>query len=170
MKLANLRICSFRCFGSVAADIVLDDTTFILGPNGTGKTAVLQALARMFSLDPALQKIKTSDFHIPADEAPDAAPEERRLWIEADFEFPELELEDAETMPAVPGNFAHMLMVECDEPVRVRFRLAATLDQDGDIEETFTYVTKTDDAGMPTEETRRSSPACSPMKMASPSI
>lgn len=156
MKLAYLRICGFRCFGSVATDIVLDDTTFILGPNGTGKTAVLQALARMFSLDPTLRKIKTSDFHIPADEAPDAAPEERRLWIEADFEFPELELEVAETMPAVPGNFAHMLMVEGDEPVRVRFRLAATLDLDGDIEETFTYVTKTDDAGMPTEESRAS--------------
>lgn len=156
MKLANLRICNFRCFGNIATDIVLDDTTFILGPNGTGKTAVLQALARMFSLDPALRKIKTSDFHIPADETPDATPEERRLWIEADFEFPELELEDSEAMPAVPGNFAHMLMVEGDEPVRVRFRLAATLDQDGDIEETFTYVTKTDDAGMPTEESRAS--------------
>jgi putative ATP-dependent endonuclease of OLD family len=156
MKLAHLRICNFRCFGSVATDIALDDTTFILGPNGTGKTAMLQALAKMFSLDPAQRKIRTSDFHIAADEAPDAAPEERRLWIEADFEFPELELEDVDAMPAVPGNFAHMLMVDDGEPVRVRFRLAATLDQDGDIEETFTYVTKTDDAGLPTEESRAS--------------
>jgi putative ATP-dependent endonuclease of OLD family len=154
MKLTQLRICSFRCFGSVATDIALDDTTFILGPNGTGKTAVLQSLARMFSLDPSLRKIRTSDFHIAADEAPHAAPEERTLWIEADFEFPELELDGADDMPAVPGNFAHMLMVDDDETVRVRFRLAATLDRDGDIEETFTYVTKTDDAGMPTEESR----------------
>ena len=156
MKLAHLRICNFRCFGSVATEIALDDTTFILGPNGTGKTAVLQALARMFSLDPALRKIRPSDFHIAADEAPDAAPEERRLWIEADFEFPELQLEDAGDMPAVPGNFAHMLMEDNEEPVRVRLRLAATLDLDGDIEETFTYVTKTDDAGLPTEESRAS--------------
>lgn len=156
MKLARLRICNFRCFGSVATDIALDDTTFILGPNGTGKTAVLQALARMFSVDPALRKISPSDFHIAADEAPGGAPEERRLWIEADFEFPELGLEDADDMPAVPGNFAHMLMVDGDEPMRVRLRLAATLDQDGDIEETFTYVTKTDDAGLPNEESRAS--------------
>ncbi len=154
MKLAYLRICNFRCFGSVATDIALDDTTFILGPNGTGKTAVLQALGRMFSLDPALRKIRASDFHIAADEAPEALPEERRLWIEADFEFPELEIEEDDAMPAVPGNFAHMLMMDEDEQVRVRFRLAATLDQDGDIEETFTYVTKTDDAGLPTEESR----------------
>lgn len=110
----------------------------------------------MFSVDPSLRKIKASDFHIAADEAPDAAPAERKLWIEADFEFPELELEDADDMPAVPGNFAHMLMVGDEEPVRVRFRLAATLDQDGDIEEAFTYVSKTDDAGLPTEESRAS--------------
>lgn len=153
MKLTHLRICNFRCFGSVATDIALNDTTFILGPNGTGKTAVLQALARMFSLDPTQRKIRTSDFHIAANEDPDAAAEERRLWIEADFEFPELELEGAD-MPAVPGNFAHMLMVDDDEVVRVRFRLTAALDQDGDIEETFTYVTKTDDCGLPTDESR----------------
>lgn len=156
MKLAHLRICNFRCFGSVATDIALDDTTFILGPNGTGKTAVLQALGRMFSLDPALRKIRASDFHIAADEPPEALSEERRLWIEADFEFPELEIEEDDAMPAVPGNFAHMLMVDEGEQVRVRFRLAATLDQDGDIEETFTYVTKTDDVGLPTEESRAS--------------
>lgn len=156
MKLSRLRICNFRCFGSAAADIALDNTTFILGPNGAGKTAVLQALARMFSVDPTLRKVQASDFHIAADEAPGAAPEERWLWIEADFEFPELELEDAEDMPAIPGNFAHMLMVDDEKAVRVRFRLAATLDQDGDIEETFTYVSKTDDGGRPTEESRAS--------------
>ena len=155
MKLAHLRICNFRCFGSVVTDIALDDTTFILGPNGTGKTAMLQALGRMFSLDPALRKIRAADFHIAADETPEALPEERRLWIEADFEFPELEIEKDDAMPAVPGNFAHMLMVD-EEEVRVRFRLTATLDEDGDIEETFTYVTKTDDAGLPTEENRAS--------------
>lgn len=154
MKLAHLRICNFRCFGSVATDIMLDDTTFILGPNGTGKTAVLQAVARMFSLDPALRKVRASDFHIAANDPTGAEPEERTLWIEADFEFPELELEDPDDMPAVPGNFAHMLMAAENEPVRVRFRLAATLDPDGDIEETFTYVTRADDAGLPTEESR----------------
>ncbi|WP_341235966.1 AAA family ATPase [uncultured Sulfitobacter sp.] len=155
MKITLLRICNFRCFGGVETEIALDDTTFILGPNGAGKTAVLQALARMFSLDPAQRKIRTSDFHIPADEAHDAAPEVRSLWIEADFEFPELELENVD-MPAVPGNFAHMLMVDNDEVVRVRFRLAATLDQDGDIEETFTYVTEADEDGLPVEESRAS--------------
>ncbi|CAO4174868.1 AAA family ATPase [Methylorubrum populi] len=57
-------------------------------------------------------------------------------------------------MPAVAGNFSHMLMVTDDEVVRVRFRLRATIDPEGDIEETFTYVTKEDEDGNPLEESR----------------
>ncbi|KWA36008.1 ATP-dependent endonuclease [Burkholderia multivorans] len=156
MKLARLRLCNFRSFGSDFAEIELDDMTFLLGPNGTGKTVVLQALACMFSLDPSQRKVSRSDFHIPVDEAPENAPDERKLWIEADFEFPELDEDDAgeHELPAVPGNFAHMQLLAEDGPVQVRFRLEATIDQDGDIEESFTYVTKVGEDGSPLEESR----------------
>lgn len=156
MKLVRLRLFNFRSFGSDFAEIELDDMTFLLGPNGTGKTAVLQALARMFSLDPSQRKVSRSDFHVPVDEAPEDAPDERELWIEADFEFPELNEDDAgeEELPAVPGNFAHMQLLAEDGPVQVRFRLKATIDQDGDIEESFTYVTKVGEDGSPLEESR----------------
>lgn len=138
---------NFWSFGADPTEIDLDGMTFLLGPNGTGKTAVLQALARMFSLDPAQRKVRRSDFHIPADEAPDDPLEVREFWVEADFEFPELTRDDAEEeeFPAVPGNFAHMQLVTEDGPARVRFRLKAMLDQDDDIEESFTYVTKEDE-------------------------
>ncbi len=130
--------------------------TFFLGPNGAGKTAVLQALARMFSLDPAQRRIRRSDFHIPSDEAPENAPDERELWIEAEFEFPELDQDDADEadLPAVPGNFAHMQLVAEEGPAKVRFRLKATIDQDDDIEESFTYVVSEDADGAPVEESR----------------
>src|SRR5471032_409645 len=156
MKLVRLRLFNFRSFGSDFAEIELDDMTFLLGPNGTGKTAVLQALARMFSLDPNQRKVIRSDFHVPVEEAPEDALEERELWIEADFEFPELSEDGAgeEALAAVPGSFAHMQLVAEDGPVRVRFRLKATIDQDGDIEESFTYVTKADEDGSPLEESR----------------
>lgn len=155
MKLARLQLSNFRCFDQAATEIEFDDMTFVLGANGAGKTAALQALARMFSFDPAQRKIKASDFHVPSDEAIEDAPEERQLWIEADFEFPELRAgAEGGDMPAIPGNFAHMLMVSDDETVRVRFRLKATIDADGDIEETFTYVTAVDDNDDPTEESR----------------
>lgn len=154
MKLVRLRLSNFRSFGPEPTVVELTDMTFLLGPNGAGKTAVLQALARMFGLDPAQRRIKRSDFHVPASEAP--APEQRTLWLEADFEFPELEKDDADgaALPAVPGNFAHMQLVAAEGPAQVRFRLMAIIDQDDDIEESFTFVISKDDDGNPTEESR----------------
>ncbi len=156
MKLVRLRMSNFRSFGPGPTSIELDNMTFLLGPNGAGKTAVLQALARMFSLDPAQRRIKRSDFHVPSDEAPENVPNERELWVEADFEFPELDQENADgaDLPSVPGNFAHMQLVAENGPAQVRFRLKATIDQDDDIDETFTYVISEDADGAPLEESR----------------
>lgn len=156
MKLVRLRLSNFRSFGPEPTVVELTDMTFLLGPNGAGKTAVLQALARMFGLDHAQRRIKRSDFHVPANEGSEDAPEQRNLWIEADFEFPELEQADAEgsALPAVPGNFAHMQLAAVGGPAQVRFRLKATIDQDEEIEESFTFVISEDDDGNPTEESR----------------
>lgn len=156
MKLVRLRLSNFRSFGPASTVVELANMTFLLGPNGAGKTAILQALARMFSLDPAQRRITRSDFHIPANGVPDDALETRQLWIEADFVFPELEEEGAAeaVLPAVPGNFAHMQLVAEDGPAQTRFRLRATIDQDGDIEESFTYVISEGMDGIPVEEMR----------------
>ena len=156
MKLVRLRLANFRSFSPGPTVVELTDMTFLLGPNGAGKTAALQALARMFGLDPAQRRIKRSDFHVPANEAPEDVPEQLTLWIEADFEFPELEQGDADEaeLPAVPGNFAHMQLVAAEGPAQVRFRLKATIDQYDEIEESFTFVISEDEDGNPTEESR----------------
>jgi putative ATP-dependent endonuclease of OLD family len=154
VKLVCLRISHFRSFCADFTELDLDELTFLLGPNGAGKTAVLQALARLFSLDPAQRKIRKSDFHVPHDEKSDETPAERKLWIEADFEFPELVGKGKKEAPAVPGNFAHMQLMGVDGPAQVRFRLDATLDQDDDIEENLTYVMKIDADGNPLERGR----------------
>jgi putative ATP-dependent endonuclease of the OLD family len=149
MKLVRFRLSNFRSFSADHIELDLDDLTFLLGPNGAGKTTVLQALARMFSLDPAQRKVKKSDFHVPHDEKPEQAPAERELWLEADFEFPELLGKGSDkAAPAVPGNFAHMQLTGVKGPAQVRFRLHAKFDQD-DIEENFTFVMKVDDDGNP---------------------
>lgn len=156
MKLVRLRLSNFRSFGPSPTVVELADMTFLLGPNGAGKTAVLQALARMFGIDPAQRRINRSDFHVPTSEAPKDAPEQRTLWIEADFEFPELgkgNVDDA-VLPAVPGNLAHMQLVTAEGPAHIRFRLTAVIGQDDDIEESFTFVTSEDENGNPTEESR----------------
>ncbi|MCV5928291.1 YjbD family protein, partial [Escherichia coli] len=77
-----------------------------------------------------------SDFHVPHDEQ--EAPEERQLWIEADFVFPALEGEEDNS--SVAPHFSHMRLDDPDGIPRVRYRLSATMGLDGDIDEAFVYV------------------------------
>ena len=78
MRITTLRLSNFQSFGPESTTIVLDDLTYVLGPNGSGKTAVLEALSRLFSPLPAQQKIQLEDFHVRVDgsrsEGQDGAP------------------------------------------------------------------------------------------------
>lgn len=145
MKLQTIRLSNFQSFGEDSTEITLEDITYLIGPNGSGKTAALQALCRLFAFDPTLRRILRSDFHVTSSE--EEAPDERRLWIEADFLFPEL-AEDAGNTTVAP-NFAHMRLDEPDGIPRVRYRLSATLGADGDIEESIAYVLDLDADGEP---------------------
>ena len=136
MKLQTIRLSNFQSFGVQPTELGLDEITYLIGPNGSGKTAALQALCRLFAFDPSLRRILRSDFHAPFDE--ENVPEERQLWIEADFVFPEL-AEDEDNSTVAP-HFGHMRLDEADGIPRVRFRLSATMGPDGDIEETLVYV------------------------------
>lgn len=150
MKLTLLRLWNFQSFGAVPTAIDLAALCFLLGPNGTGKTAVLQALARMFGLDPGLRRIRKADFHCKAEDAGKAVTGPMTLWIEAEFEFPELKRAKGKHA-TVPGHFAHMQLVTAGGVPRVRFRLTATLDEDGDIEEAMQYVITVDEHNEPTK-------------------
>src|ERR1700722_4884708 len=98
IKLKTPRPSNVQCF-AIPTAVTFDDSTFLLGPNGSGKTTVLQALSRMFALDPGLRRIQKSDFHVDVDEK--TASEE--LWVEADFEFPELKSKTKHS--TVPSQF-----------------------------------------------------------------
>lgn len=145
MKLQTIRLSNFQSFGAPPIEVALEEITYLIGPNGSGKTAVLQALCRLFSFDPSLRRILRSDFHVPFNE--EAPPTERQLWIEADFLFPELEKDEDNS--TVAPFFGHMRLDEVDGTPRVRFRLTATMGQDGDIEECFEYVTDINPDGTP---------------------
>lgn len=124
--------------------------SFLLGPNGTGKTAVLQALARLFGFDPALRRIRRTDFHITPENLAKGELGPLKLWIEAQFEFPELKKSKGKHA-TIPGHFAHMQLESAGGVPRVRFRLAAEMDEDGDIEESMHYVVQVDEGGEPTK-------------------
>ncbi|MBN0266524.1 AAA family ATPase, partial [Pseudomonas aeruginosa] len=65
MKLQTIRLSNFQSFGVQPTELGLDDITYLIGPNGSGKTAALQALCRLFAFDPSLRRILRSDFHVP---------------------------------------------------------------------------------------------------------
>ncbi|EIY4985503.1 AAA family ATPase [Klebsiella quasipneumoniae] len=145
MKLETIRLSGFQSFGLDPTELSLEEITYLIGPNGSGKTAALQALCRLFAFNPALRRIQRSDFHVPFNEGD--APDERQLWIEADFSFPEL-AEDEDNSTVAP-HFGHMRLDEVDGVPRVRFRLTATMGPDGDIEENLVYVLDIDADGTP---------------------
>lgn len=146
MKLSFLRISNFQSFGCEPTEIDFEKLTFLIGPNGSGKTAVLQALCRLFAFDPSLRRIQKSDFHVPSDERD--TPEERVLWIEAEFVFPELLVDDGEHI-AVPPHFRHMRLDDANGVPRIRYRLEAAMGIAGDIEDTLFYVLDLDGEGKP---------------------
>lgn len=150
MKLQTIRLSNFQSFGEHPTEISLESTTYLIGPNGSGKTALLQALCRLFAFDPSQRRILRSDFHVPYDEEAEAS--ERSLWIEADFTFPETL--NAGANSTVPPFLSHMRLDAADGIPRVRFRLSANMGSDGDIEESLEYVLDVDEHNAPVSRTK----------------
>jgi putative ATP-dependent endonuclease of OLD family len=147
MKLCSLQVSNFQSFGPDRTDVSFEDVTYLLGPNGAGKTAALQALCRIFAFEPNLRRIRRSDFHVPLGEKEPF--EKRELWLEADLTFDET-LDDDDDDDTIPPFFGQMALRSEGEVPRLRFRLEATMYEDGEIEERFLFVTKTDDDDKPT--------------------
>lgn len=154
MKITTVRLSNFQSFGPEPTAVDLDDLTYVLGPNGSGKTAVLEALSRLFSPLAGQRQIRPGDFHMPF-KLPESEVQtsEPTLWLEVDVECPEAGAEGQHA--SVPPNFAHMRIDSADGIPRIRVRLTAQLAADGVIDEKIEYVLQADEKGMPT--------TCAPM-------
>ena len=105
------------------------DLTALVGANGSGKTAILMALTRLFGPTQSLRTIQRSDFHLP----PGVAPHDRshaELTIEITVTFPELDGTHG-TSYAVPSYFDHMIIESPGGEPFCRLRLDATWTDDG---------------------------------------
>lgn len=149
MKLDTLRISNFQSFGQEPTEITFEDISYLIGPNGSGKTSTLQAISRLFGFDPSLRRILKSDFHINQNE--ETPPIERNLWIEANFLFPEL-LDDEEHS-TIPEFFNQMRLDVGEEIPRIRYRLTASMGINGDIEENLYYILDVDENNEPITKT-----------------
>ncbi len=146
MQLDTLIIKNFQCFGSegIALDMT-DPVTTMIGANGSGKTAVFQALNRLFGLGSSARKIEKSDFHLPVN-AEDIENEDE-LHLEAIFSFPELD--DDEAGAAVAEFWTQMSASGPDDPLKARIVLKAVWVDDGTpdgvVESSVRWVTRTDE-------------------------
>ena len=129
MKIESITIKGFRCFNEDGETIMFDDLTCFVGPNASGKTAAMMALARVFSETRTQRQIIPSDFHLsPGEDIRNRSP--RSLSIECRLLFPELE-EGAVGGTAVPETFNQMVVDEPDGTPYCRIRLEATWTNDG---------------------------------------
>lgn len=154
MRLSKLTIAGFRCFGPDGATIDVDDLTAYVGANGTGKSAALMALVRMFGTTNAQRTLTREDFHVLADDGDAAA--QRGLRIEAQFELPELEDdEDAAGSAAVPECLKHIIVSDSGPTPICRIRLDGTWSPgrfaEGEVEQKLWWV-NSDLADAPTDK------------------
>lgn len=140
MHIERLELEGFRCFGPARTTVALGpELVALVGDNGTGKTAMMQALQRMFGVTTEQRRLRKQDFHVPFNEP--ARPLVRTLVVEAIVAFPELD--DDKDSPAVPAFFKNMAAEE-NGNLKVRLRLEATWSDDGTldgaIDETYSAV------------------------------
>lgn len=144
MKIETISVRNFRCFGPEWIEVSLQEqVTAFVGGNGSGKTALFQALSRLFGVTRTDRTVTKKDLHITHDE--EALPDGQSLEIECLLGFPELEEEDDDNAHAVPDFFNHMAASGPDEPLKARIRLVARwIDDgtpDGTVEEDVRWIT-----------------------------
>lgn len=141
MKIESLTLKGFKSFKD-ESKINLNEFTAFIGSNGSGKTAVLEALTRLFSTNKGLRNIQSTDFYIPLDEKLEDQ-DERDLHIEVKLAFPELAT--GQNTDAISAVFGQMIVEEPAGDPYCRIRLEAkwinSAIQGGDIEEKIFWIT-----------------------------
>jgi putative ATP-dependent endonuclease of the OLD family len=133
MHIQSVTISGFRSFGPAPRMIdLVDGLTAVVGPNASGKTALLQALCKMFGISRAQRTIQRSDFHLPVGVAPDDRAT-RNLAIDVIIALPELAKGSA-TSKTIAPVFKHMQIAAPKATPVCRLRLEAQWVDDGTAE------------------------------------
>lgn len=145
MKIKLLKIKGFKCFND-EVKIDLNDFTTFIGNNGNGKTAILEALCRAFSVDGNQRNIKNTDFYVPNGEVLESKLK-RELYIEIIIDLKEdLKGKVSEEIPEV---FRTMIVKGVGETPFCRVRLEATWEKTtipgGDIKQEIYWIISDED-------------------------
>jgi putative ATP-dependent endonuclease of OLD family len=130
VRIQSSTVAGFRSFGQEPQRIELaGDLTAIVGPNASGKTALLQCLVKMFGVTRAQRTLYRSDFHLPKDVAPDDRTT-RNLFIDVVLALPELG-DGSATAETVAPTFRHQKIEEPKKTPVCRMRLEGRWQDDG---------------------------------------
>jgi putative ATP-dependent endonuclease of OLD family len=133
VRIRSITIAGFRCFGPVPHLIeVSGDLTAIVGPNASGKTAILQALCKIFGVTRGQRTVRRSDFNLPPGVPPDDRTK-RTLCVDVIIALPELTTGSATAHTVAPA-FRHMQIAEPKATPVCRMRLEAQWEDDGTAE------------------------------------
>lgn len=148
MHVESIVISGFRCFGPAPALVQLSHgLTAVVGPNASGKTALLHALMRLFGVTRAQRTVVPTDFHIPPTEGD--PPKSRELTIDVRLSLPEL-VDGSATAATVAPVFRHMRIERPGATPICRLRLRARWDDDGTAEgavsQDLCWISTADDA------------------------
>jgi len=152
MKISKLVLKNFRCFGPTPTEVSLDGLTTLVGANGSGKTALLQAITRMFSPLPSERRLTKDDFYVSVGQKVNIT-DSIEMYIEVYLVFPELS-SGGELTNAIPPHWNHMIVEEEGGSPFCRIRLEASWransTDDGDIDDGLFWITTAN--GEPTPE------------------
>lgn len=147
MRISCITLTGFRCFGSQSTTVDLNDFSAVVGTNGTGKTAILHALCRLFGTTSSARALRRSDFHVPSGQSVDEF-DELSLSVEVRLELSELK-DDPPKGTAVPECFNQMVIAEEGATPFCRLRLEGTWrrsnTEQGDIEESVYWISTPDE-------------------------
>lgn len=145
MRLSKMKLKNFRCFGPEGTIIEFENLTTIIGANSAGKTAILNALIKMFG-NTGDKEITRSDFYVSSQTDP-ATIQENSFEIEVFFDFPEL-IDGDENEYAVPIYFESFTVSSPGNPPYIHMLLEAkwesSNDPEGIIEYKFWFVRAVD--------------------------
>ncbi|MEC1526080.1 AAA family ATPase [Neobacillus niacini] len=145
MIIQSISIKNFRSFGNIETTIDLSKISTFVGGNSSGKTAVLQAIQKLFGLTASERTLVKGDFHTSALSQVDSTSE-RDLYIEVRIDFPELKnTEKLEGKLSIPPFFNHFTINSLNECPYVRMRLvgkwSAGTTPEGEIEQKLYFIT-----------------------------
>lgn len=159
MKINEMKVWRFQCFGPSDAVADSDQTpkfqtlffdpsiTALIGRNGSGKSAALAALLRLFGETRDERLVRAEDFFVPPGETLESVPV-RRLFVEVELGFPELDSADPAAEKTVPAAFRNLVFLSPDGKLIARVRLEARWENtgtlDGVIEENLYWLLTTD--------------------------